>query len=116
MDGPQTKFCENHNCEVQTRAMKMGANDVAGLGIKKISFDKNLTRSTTIWKDPFRPIKTGPTLLITYAKIFLSARAINNKKSIDSRQTNNPVSLIISIIIKREERKNNLTESLRGKK
>ena len=100
IEGPQTKFWENQSWDVQSSVMNTGANEVVGRGIKKISLVKNLTRSATIWKAPLRPIRTGPTLRITYAKIFRSLNAINNKNNIESRQTNNPVSLIAFIWVK----------------
>lgn len=61
MEGPHTKFCENHSCDVHTNVIKMGASEVEGLGIKNISLARNLTKSATIWNAPFRPISTGPT-------------------------------------------------------
>ena len=97
MEGPHTKFCENHSCEVQTNVMKIGANEVDGLGIKNISLAKNLTKSATIWKAPFRPINTGPTRRMTYAKILRSDKAINSRNNIDRRQIKSPVSLIVLI-------------------
>ena len=48
IEGPHTKFWENHSCEVQTNVMNMGASEVEGRGIKKISFAKNFTKSATI--------------------------------------------------------------------
>ena len=48
IEGPQTKFCVNHNCDDHIKAKNTGARDVVGRGIKKISFDKNFTRSTAI--------------------------------------------------------------------
>jgi len=72
----------------------MGANAVVGLGIKNISFAKNLIKSAPIWKAPFRPINTGPIRRITYANTFRSVKAINNKNKIDISDIINPVSLI----------------------
>jgi hypothetical protein len=46
--GPQTKFKEKSNCEVNNKDRKIGAITVAGRGIKKISFVNILKRSANI--------------------------------------------------------------------
>ena len=48
IEGPQTKFCENQSCDDQSSAIKIGARDVVGRGIKKISLARNLTKSAAI--------------------------------------------------------------------
>ena len=48
IEGPHTKFCVNHNWDDHINAKKMGASAVVGRGMKKISFDKNFTKSTAI--------------------------------------------------------------------
>lgn len=54
------KFCENINWHENNNATNIGANADVGLGIKKVSLVNNLTKSSKIWKEPFRPIKVGP--------------------------------------------------------
>ena len=83
----------------------MGAREVVGRGMKKISLDKNLTKSTAIWKAPFRPISTGPIRRITYAKTFLSVKAIKRRNSIERSAVINPVSLITLVELKKEGEK-----------
>jgi hypothetical protein len=62
--------------------------------MKKISFDRNLTKSTAIWKAPFRPIRTGPTRRITYAKTLRSVSAMNRRKRMEIKDIIKPVSLM----------------------
>lgn len=53
-------FCEKKSWLVYNKNKKKGAKAAVGFGIKKISFEINLTRSKTIWKKPFRPANVGP--------------------------------------------------------
>ena len=48
MEGPQTKFCANHSCEVHIKAMKKGARAAVGRGIKNSSFETHLIKSAPI--------------------------------------------------------------------
>ena len=48
MEGPQTKFCENHNWDVHAKAINTGANAAVGRGIKNNSLDKHLNKSAPI--------------------------------------------------------------------
>ena len=61
--------------------MNMGAEVVVGRGIKKSSLVISLSKSTRIWKAPFRPIKIGPIRRITKAKSLRSPRATNKSTS-----------------------------------
>ncbi len=60
MEGPHIKFWENISWTPYKRAKKTGASAEVGLGIKKISFVKSLTKSKPICKAPLRPITAGP--------------------------------------------------------
>lgn len=94
IEGPTIKFCENINWEEYNNDKKIGANKDVVLGIKKISFVTNFTKSNKIWKRPFRPIIAGPIRLWAYAKNFLSNKTTNNVINIINKEIIKEVSLI----------------------
>ena len=93
--GPHTKFKENNNWAVNKNDKNIGAREVVGLGIIKISFVNILTRSAKTWNAPLRPIKVGPILLWANANNF---RSDKTTKSV-SKTTNNALNKIPSDIL-----------------
>lgn len=94
--GPQTKFKEKSNCEVNNKDRKIGAITVAGRGIKKISFVNILKRSASIWNAPLRPISVGPIRRWAKASNLRSRRTTNNVKSTTNKEDNKTISWISS--------------------
>ena len=48
IDGPKIKFWENESCEAYNNDNIIGAKNVVGFGIKKVSLVKSLTKSKII--------------------------------------------------------------------